>query len=95
MRLICLFLIIEQVHHLEDLKRKCLKAGKKATARGRANSVAAIWKAKTWGSSSSTSKYPSAETVGENSSALMEDELEEAVGEEEGGEVRTNPNYFS
>ncbi|KAL9024523.1 MAG: hypothetical protein Q9180_007876 [Flavoplaca navasiana] len=39
---------IDEVHHLEDLKRACLKAEKKA--KGRANSVAMIWKAKTWGS---------------------------------------------
>ncbi|KAL8799864.1 MAG: hypothetical protein Q9182_005571 [Xanthomendoza sp. 2 TL-2023] len=69
---------IDEVHHLEELKRQCLKVEKKAMARGRANSVVAIWKTKTWGSSKS--KVSSAE--GENSPNLG-DEIENAIEDED------------
>ncbi|KAL8734388.1 MAG: hypothetical protein Q9166_001586 [cf. Caloplaca sp. 2 TL-2023] len=81
---------IDEVHHLEDLKRKCLKAEKKAIARGRANSVASIWKAKTWGGKS---KNSSAEASGENSPRLFDEpeNTEDAVEEEDGdGEESTS-----
>ncbi|KAL8697092.1 MAG: hypothetical protein Q9224_002473 [Gallowayella concinna] len=69
---------IDEVHHLEELKRHCLKAEKKAMARGRANSVAAIWKTKTWGSS----KNKGSLAEGENSPSLG-DEVDDAIEEEE------------
>ncbi|KAL8948986.1 MAG: hypothetical protein Q9222_004874 [Ikaeria aurantiellina] len=45
---------IDEVNHLEDLKRKCRKAEKKAASRGRANSVTSILKSRSWGSKSKT-----------------------------------------
>ncbi|KAL8806103.1 MAG: hypothetical protein Q9200_005160 [Gallowayella weberi] len=69
---------IDEVHHFEELKRQCLKAEKKAVARGRANSVAAIWKTKTW--DSSKSKASSAE---EENSPNLGDAVENAIEDED------------
>ncbi|KAL8815993.1 MAG: hypothetical protein Q9223_004928 [Gallowayella weberi] len=87
---------IDEVHHLEELKRQCLKAEKKAVARGRANSVAAIWKTKTW--DSSKSKAPSAE---EENSPNLGDAVENAIededadGEEDADGVEVRPQKSS
>ncbi|KAL8910702.1 MAG: hypothetical protein Q9171_004037 [Xanthocarpia ochracea] len=66
---------IDEVHQLENLKRKCLKAEKKeaTTAKRRANSVAAIWKAKTWGSSKSKTANNAEEALGESSGTAFVD----------------------
>ncbi|KAL8775515.1 MAG: hypothetical protein Q9209_000011 [Squamulea sp. 1 TL-2023] len=83
---------IDEVHHLEDLKRKCLKAEKKATSKRRASSVTTIWKSKTWGGKS---KNSSAEASGESSPALvdepesMEDEIDDECEEDEESTSRT------
>ena len=75
----------DQVHHLEDLKRKCLKREKKA--KGRATGVAAIWKVKTWGGAGAGAKGKaedsSAAFVEEPESAVEEDEVEDEEEDEE------------
>ena len=74
----------DQVHHLEDLKRKCWKREKKA--KGRATGVAAIWKVKTWGGAGAGAKGKaedsSAAFVEEPESAVEEDEVEDEEDEE-------------
>ncbi|CAL8581690.1 hypothetical protein XPA_007375 [Xanthoria parietina] len=75
---------IDEVHHLEDLKRKCWKREKKA--KGRATGVAAIWKVKTWGGAGAGAKGKaedsSAAFVEEPESAVEEDEVEDEEDEE-------------
>ncbi|KAI4257576.1 MAG: hypothetical protein L6R42_005572, partial [Xanthoria sp. 1 TBL-2021] len=56
------------IDELEDLKRKCLKKEKRA--KGRANSVAKMWKAKTWGSAAGL-KGSEGEASGESGPAFV------------------------
>ncbi|KAL8753335.1 MAG: hypothetical protein Q9199_005115, partial [Rusavskia elegans] len=67
-----------EVHQLEDLKRICLKKEKKA--KRRANSVAKMWKAKTWGSAAGL-KGSEGEALGESSPAFVA-EPEGMVGDD-------------
>ncbi|KAL8712610.1 MAG: hypothetical protein Q9220_003141 [cf. Caloplaca sp. 1 TL-2023] len=55
---------IDEVIHLEDLKRKCTKAERKAAPRGRATSVTSILKSRSWGSKA---KAPPGKDSGETS----------------------------
>ncbi|KAL8669274.1 MAG: hypothetical protein Q9168_006125 [Polycauliona sp. 1 TL-2023] len=65
-------------HTLEDLKRECKRAEKKA--KGAAGRVARIWKARTWGSSSSLM------VKGEKSGGLVAGEREDQE-EDEGDDI--------
>ncbi|KAL8995220.1 MAG: hypothetical protein Q9169_004984 [Polycauliona sp. 2 TL-2023] len=89
----------KQVHHLEDRKRKCQKAEKKA--KGVAHRVAKIWKAKTWGGSSSMApmkdgrrENSAAAAVGDEGMGEGEEDadLDDGVGNDEDGEPPSTSN---
>lgn len=72
---------LNQVHQLEDLKRKCLKKEKKA--KGRATGVAAIWKVKTWGGAGGKVKEAAEGGMAECGAAFVEEPESAVVDEEE------------